>query len=78
MNLKKKQFLRLRKEPDESDEETREEEVSQMILKNNIKEKLSKSGVAIITFKKNEKNTISILHRTKTFQLTEKIFRRRK
>ena len=53
--LKKNAVLRLRKEPDESDEEVVEEEISNDDFEKEYKGEVSKSGVAILPSKRMRK-----------------------
>jgi len=78
--LKKNAILRLRKEPNESDEEVIEEEVSNDDFEKEYKGEVSKSGVAILPSKRMRKapiqNTSSIDEKKEpetTLQLTEEV-----
>ena len=78
--LKKNAVLRLRKEPNESDEEVIEEEVSNDDFEKEYKGEVSKSGVAILPSKRMRKapiqNTSSIDEKKEpetTLQLTEEV-----
>ena len=78
--LKKNAILRLRKEPDESDEEIIEEEVSNDDFEKEYKGEVSKSGVAILPSKRMRKapiqNTSSPNEKKEpetTLQLTEEV-----
>ena len=78
--LKKNAILRLRKEPDESDEEIIEEEVSNDDFEKEYKGEVSKSGVAILPSKRMRKapiqNTSSPDEKKEpetTLQLTEEV-----
>ena len=78
--LKKNAILRLRKEPNESDEEVIEEEVSNDDFEKEYKGEVSKSGVAILPSKRMRKapiqNTSSIEEKKEpetTLQLTEEV-----
>ena len=78
--LKKNAVLRLRKEPNESDEEVIEEEVSNDDFEKEYKGEVSKSGVAILPSKRMRKtpiqNTSSIDDKKEpetTLQLTEEV-----
>ena len=78
--LKKNAVLRLRKEPNESDEEVIEEEVSNDDFEKEYKGEVSKSGVAILPSKRMRKapiqNTSSLDEKKSpetTLQLTEEV-----
>jgi len=78
--LKKNAVLRLRKEPNESDEEVIEEEVSNDDFEKEYKGEVSKSGVAILPSKRMRKapiqNTSSPVEKKEpetTLQLTEEV-----
>jgi len=78
--LKKNAVLRLRKEPNESDEEVIEEEVSNDDFEKEYKGEVSKSGVAILPSKRMRKapiqNTSSTNEKKEpetTLQLTEEV-----
>ena len=78
--LKKNAVLRLRKEPNESDEEIIEEEVSNDDFEKEYKGEVSKSGVAILPSKRMRKapiqNTSSLDEKKSpetTLQLTEEV-----
>ena len=78
--LKKNAILRLRKEPDESDEEIIEEEVSNDDFEKEYKGEVSKSGVAILPSKRMRKTPIQNSSSTNekkepetTLQLTEEV-----
>ena len=78
--LKKNAVLRLRKEPNESDEEVIEEEVSNDDFEKEYKGEVSKSGVAILPSKRMRKapiqNTLSPVDKKEpetTLQLTEEV-----
>ena len=78
--LKKNAILRLRKEPNESDEEVIEEEVSNDDFEKEYKGEVSKSGVAILPSKRMRKapiqNTSSPNEKKEpetTLQLTEEV-----
>ena len=78
--LKRNAVLRLRKEPNESDEEIIEEEVSNDDFEKEYKGEVSKSGVAILPSKRMRKapiqNTSSIDEKKEpetTLQLTEEV-----
>ena len=78
--LKKNAILRLRKEPNESDEEVVEEEISNDDFEKQYKGEVSKSGVAILPSKRMRKapiqNTSSPDEKNEpetTLQLTEEI-----
>ena len=78
--LKKNAVLRLRKEPNESNEEVIEEEVSNDDFEKEYKGEVSKSGVAILPSKRMRKapiqNTSSIDEKKEpetTLQLTEEV-----
>lgn len=78
--LKKNAVLRLRKEPNESDEEVIEEEVSNDDFEKEYKGEVSKSGVAILPSKRMRKapiqNTSSLDEKKEpetTLQLTEEV-----
>ena len=78
--LKKNAILRLRKEPNESDEEVIEEEVSNDDFEKEYKGEVSKSGVAILPSKRMRKapiqNTSSTNEKKEpetTLQLTEEV-----
>ena len=78
--LKKNAILRLRKEPNESDEEVVEEEVSNDDFEKEYKGEVSKSGVAILPSKRMRKapiqNTSSSDEKKEpetTLQLTEEV-----
>ena len=78
--LKRNAVLRLRKEPNESDEEVIEEEVSNDDFEKEYKGEVSKSGVAILPSKRMRKapiqNTSSIEEKKEpetTLQLTEEV-----
>ena len=58
MNSKRMPFLRLRKEPNESDEEVIEEEISNDDFEKEYKGEVSKSGVAILPSKRMRKAPI--------------------
>ena len=80
MNSKKNAVLRLRKEPNESDEEVIEEEVSNDDFEKEYKGEVSKSGVAILPSKRMRKapiqNTSSPDEKKEletTLQLTEEV-----
>ena len=78
--LKKNAVLRLRKEPNESDEEVIEEEVSNDDFEKEYKGEVSKSGVAILPSKRMRKAPIQNSSSTNekkepetTLQLTEEV-----
>ena len=78
--LKKNAVLRLRKEPNESDEEVIEEEVSNDDFEKEYKGEVSKSGVAILPSKRMRKapiqNTSSLDEKKEpetVLQLTEEV-----
>ena len=78
--LKKNAVLRLRKEPNESDEEVIEEEVSNDDFEKEYKGEVSKSGVAILPSKRMRKTPIQNSSPTNekkepetTLQLTEEV-----
>ena len=78
--LKKNAILRLRKEPNESDEEVIEEEVSNDDFEKEYKGEVSKSGVAILPSKRMRKAPIQNSSSTNekkepetTLQLTEEV-----
>ena len=78
--LKKNAVLRLRKEPNESDEEVIEEEVSNDDFEKEYKGEVSKSGVAILPSKRMRKTPIQNTSFTDdkkepetTLQLTEEV-----
>ena len=79
--LKKNAVLRLRKEPDESDEEVVEEEISNDDFEKEYKGEVSKSGVAILPSKRMRKAPIQTTSSTeekkpdseKTLKLTEEV-----
>ena len=78
--LKKNAVLRLRKEPNESDEEVIEEEVSNDEFEKEYKGEVSKSGVAILPSKRMRKAPIQNSSSTNekkdpetTLQLTEEV-----
>ena len=78
--LKKNAVLRLRKEPNESDEEVIEEEISNDDFEKEYKGEVSRSGVAILPSKRMRKtpiqNTSSIDDKKEpetTLQLTEEV-----
>ena len=78
--LKKNAVLRLRKEPNESDEEVVEEEISNDDFEKEYKGEVSKSGVAILPSKRMRKapiqNTSSLDEKKEpetTLQLTEEV-----
>ena len=78
--LKKNAVLRLRKEPNESDEEVIEEEVSNDDFEKEYKGEVSKSGVAILPSKRMRKTPIQNSSSTNekkepetTLQLTEEV-----
>ena len=78
--LKKNAVLRLRKEPNESDEEVIEEEVSNDDFEKEYKGEVSKSGVAILPSKRMRKapiqNSSSQIEKKEpetTLQLTEEV-----
>ena len=78
--LKRNAVLRLRKEPNESDEEVIEEEVSNDDFEKEYKGEVSKSGVAILPSKRMRKapiqNTLSPVDKKEpetTLQLTEEV-----
>ena len=78
--LKKNAILRLRKEPNESDEEVIEEEISNDDFEKEYKGEVSKSGVAILPSKRMRKAPIQNSSSTNekkdpetTLQLTEEV-----
>ena len=79
--LKKNAVLRLRKEPNESDEEVVEEEISNDDFEKEYKGEVSKSGVAILPSKRMRKAPIQTnssteekkLDSEKTLKLTEEV-----
>ncbi len=79
--LKKNAVLRLRKEPNESDEEVVEEEISNDDFEKEYKGEVSKSGVAILPSKRMRKAPIQTTSSTeekkpdseKTLKLTEEV-----